>query len=103
MHKISSHKNNSQMYVAGWIAKKILSLKQFKNCLACKQSLLTTDITSEEYVQLVHKEYVREKPSLTYPSMSFFKHAFIEADSILNKNIPLLYFAEMFLPCYIHF
>nr|XP_012224936.1 PREDICTED: uncharacterized protein LOC105673674 [Linepithema humile] len=57
MHKISSHKNNSQMYVAGWIAKKILSLKQFKNCLACKQSLLTTDITSEEYVQLVHRKY----------------------------------------------
>jgi len=91
IHQTSSHKNNSKMYVAGWIAKKILSLKQFKNCLACKQSLLTTDITSEEYIHLIHREYVREKPSLTYPSMSFFKHAFITDDSFLNKNISLLF------------
>lgn len=71
MHKISSYKNR-QVYVAGWIAKKILSLKQCKNCPAYKQSLLTTDTTHEEYMQLAHREYVREKPSLTYPYI-FFK------------------------------
>jgi len=38
------------VYVAGWIAKKILSLKEFKNC--CKQSLLTTDTTREKYREL---------------------------------------------------
>ncbi|XP_036139614.1 uncharacterized protein LOC118648110 isoform X2 [Monomorium pharaonis] len=90
VHK-SSHKNG-QVYVAGWIAKKILSLKQFKNCPECKQNLLATDTTCEEYAEIAYKEYVQEKPSLIYPSMSFLKYAFIEADNILNQNISLLCF-----------
>lgn len=91
MHNISSCRN-SQVYVAGWIAKKTLSLKQFKNCSACKRSLLTTDTTCEVYRQLVHREYVQEKPSLTYPNMSFLQEAFIKADSILNENISAICF-----------
>lgn len=86
IHTVSQHRTN-HAYVAGWIVKKILSLKQFKNCVACKRSLLTIDTTREEYMQLIHREYVREKSSLTYPSMSFLKQVFLEADSILNENI----------------
>lgn len=43
-------------------------------------------------MRLIHAEYVKEKSSLTYPSMCFLKYAFIEADSILNESISSLCF-----------
>jgi len=65
-----------------------------------------------------HREYVQKKPSLTYPSLPFLKHAYLEADCILNENISSIYFRKNisallrkrlneklnldFFQCYIH-
>lgn len=93
MHKAYPLQENDRLYVAGWVVKKVLSMKKFKNCITCKESLLRNNISLKEYIQLINAEYVaKEKPSLTYPSMCFLKDAFIEIDSLLNENISSLCF-----------
>lgn len=69
-------------------------MKKFKNCITCKESLLSTDTSDKEYIQIINAEYVKEKPSLTYPSMCFLKDIFFEVDSILNENISSVCFRK---------
>lgn len=92
MHKGYPLQESNRSYVAGWVVKKVLSITKFKNCIACKESLLSNDTSHTEYIQLINPEYVKEKQSLTYPSMCFLKDIFIEADSVLNENISSLCF-----------
>jgi len=69
-------------------------MKKFKNSITCKESLLSTDTSDKEYIQIINAEYIKEKPSLTYPPICLLKDIFIKVDSILNENISSVCFRK---------
>lgn len=90
LYEASTSQESNSLYIAGWVAKKVLSILKFKNCIVCKNNLLNIDISHTE--QLSNTESVKENSSLSSSSTSLLKHVFIEADTIFNENISSLCF-----------